>query len=269
MRGTEKKAVKRLSMRYGRVDVLKIHFDGDCDIRAAADSYGAVAVCGGDGTLNIALNALYGTGKELTYIPGGTFNDAAHSLSRYSAEDGSVTVRLGELNGRLFTYVAAAGTFTPIGYKCDPRIKRVLGRLVYYAEVFREYKPHYIKATVRATDFEISGTFTVVMLLNSRVCFSFPFNRAYDPEAEEAHLLLIRSPEGNFKNLKLFFSFFRAFFVGFDGDKETKNIIFRAVSSCTLETAEPQILCLDGERFECPDKCGFSIGEKKLRLFLL
>lgn len=267
--GTEKKALKRLSERYDRVDVLKIPLTGACDIRAASLPYGAVAVCGGDGTLNIALNALDGSGKEMIYIPGGTFNDAAHSLSKYVEEDGSVAVHLGKINGRLFSYVAAAGTFTAIGYKCAPRVKRRFGRLVYYAEVFREFKAHYVNATVTAPEFSVSGTFTVIMLLNSKVCFSFPFNRAYNPKAEEAHLLLIRSPEGNFRHLKLFLSFFRAFFIGFDGDKETKNIIFRALSSCRIETSEPQVLCLDGERFECPPKCEFSIGNDPLRFYLL
>ncbi|MDL9936596.1 YegS/Rv2252/BmrU family lipid kinase [Gordonia sp. ABSL1-1] len=91
---------------------------------AAADANDALVVVGGDGTVRLAVQAAYGTGKPLAIIPAGSGNDVARNLG-IPVDDvaGAVaaaihghrrTIDIGRLtfpDGRseLFTTIAATG----------------------------------------------------------------------------------------------------------------------------------------------------------------
>ena len=244
---------KRVIQKSPLVDVLKARYsvidthiidknDGFYDVKRAILGYDAIAVCGGDGTLNRTLNALRGSDVEFIYFPCGTLNDTARSLKSY---DGVIDV--GEFNDRLFSYVTAVGSFTPIGYNSKPENKRIFKRLCYYLDAFKEYKLWHIDAEIDTDGLCTSGEFTLVMLINSKSCFGLNFNKLFSPTSGKAHLLLIRTPKGAFSLVKMFFLFFRAFFVGFRKELNGKNIIFKEVERANIRLKKPLPFCVDGE----------------------
>lgn len=111
-------------------------------IREMGEGVDRVVCCGGDGTVNEALNGLMGLKKrpELGIIPVGVANDYAYSLSipshavkaaRIAAEGHPFHIDIGSFNGRYFTYVAAFGLFTDVTYQTSQQLKNALGGLAY------------------------------------------------------------------------------------------------------------------------------------------
>ena len=258
--------VETLHKNYDVVDKVLIEENsGTFDFEAQTANYNALAVCGGDGTFNSAINATRGSAIDLIYIPCGTLNDAAHTLNSIDVDELDDIenrklrrVDLGEFNNTLFTYVAACGTFTPIGYLPKSKYKKVFKRLVYYFYAFKLYKTEKINASLlvkldeepEGKELHFSDTYTLIMALKSRYVFGFKFNKMYKHNCGKGHLLLIKSPKGLFKFLKLFLLFFRAFFIGFRKEKNGKYIKFMPFSSAKIELESPIDFCVDGERVE-------------------
>jgi len=254
---------------YGEVEKTVYNIESPLDIGKASEGFDAVAVCGGDGTFNYAINALRDRKIDLIFVPCGTFNDCAHTLKRINGGKGVYTLDLGELNGRLFNYVAAAGSFTSIGYKPKPKYKKLFKRLVYYFFAFKEYKIHRIHAKLNVDGEHLEGCYTLIMAVKSRYVFGFQFNRLYQPDDGNAQLLLIRSPEGACKLLKLFFLFFRAFFIGFSTPKNSKNIFFRSFRHCNIESESPVEFCVDGEQVTGVKNGSILIHKQRGKVILL
>ncbi len=227
--------------------------------------FDAIAVCGGDGTLSTITEKAYILPIRLYYFPSGTLNDKAKA-SRYShakskcpscddftEESKRIVVGKIENNDRaksIFTYVFAAGSFTPIGYTSDVKIKKKLGTLAYVSQVLKEYRPHRIRATITADDKTYTDDFTLIMIVKSKRCFGFRFNKAYNPESTSGHLVAIRSPEHNglLGCIEMFFPFFRVFFMGMKKERENGKIIFREIKSCKIALEDKTVFCKDGEK---------------------
>lgn len=144
-----------------------------------------VLVCsGGDGTLNETIKALMAmkNKKPLGYIPAGTMNDFASTLSipkdmREAAKlivDSimPIPVDVGSFNDEYFTYVAAFGLFTSISYDTDQQLKNNLGVLAYFAEALNAQQlteqlnsSYHFK--VKYDDVEFEDDFIYGMVANS------------------------------------------------------------------------------------------------------
>lgn len=157
----------------------------------------------------------------------------------------------------LFTYVLAAGSFTPIGYCSSVERKKKFGILVYLANVIKEYKPHKIGAEIATSTHKFSGDFTLIMLIKSPRCFGFSFNRAYNQNAKSGHLLAIRASKhmGALGYVEMFFPFFRAFFIGLKKEKTKGALIFTEADNIKIMLKQDTVFCKDGE------KCPLSSGE--------
>lgn len=244
--------------------------------------YDAVAICGGDGTLTNALQQVYDKPVEVFYFPSGTLNDKAKAMRRYShtlsgcpssTSPLNRQIVIGELSASaasIFSYVLAAGSFTPIGYTTKTESKKRLGALAYIGEVLKQYRIHRIDAAIAAGDENIEGEFTLIMYVKSPRCFGFRFNRAFDPESASGHLVAIRSPKHNgiLGYIELFFPFFRVFFLGLKRERSGR-IIFKKVFSSTLTLKNSTDFCRDGEKLSLDEgdysirfvrtKCGFNV----------
>lgn len=240
-----------LGKLYSQIDTVIIsEKNSPFDIGKASKDYDAVAVCGGDGTFNSALNATAGGNAELIYIPCGTFNDCAHTLRSLPVttnNNGVYEMYVGRISNFEFSYVAACGSFTPIGYLPKAKYKKLFKRLVYYFYALKEYKIHDIKAEIKANDFSAKGKYTLIMAIKSRYCFGLPFNKLYSSKDCSGHLLLIKKPEGVFRHLELFFLFFRAFFIGFKKEKREGKVNFVPFSELQIKTQDDINFCVDGE----------------------
>ena len=249
--------------------------------------YDAVAICGGDGTLGSILGKVYDRAVDVWYFPVGTLNDKAkaeryedskttcpscgggkkgkqvivgrcddlpHKQGRlWGPQDSPLQAEMSmgalDENSRLFTYVLAAGAFTPIGYTAKVSVKKKLGVLAYLGQVLKEYKPHRIHAKIDCGSKCYEGDFNLIMFVKSPRCFGFKFNKAYDSESNSGHLVAIRSPkhDGLLGKIEMFFPFFRVFFIGMKSERDGK-IIFKKIYSATFTHSEDIDYCRDGEK---------------------
>lgn len=111
--------------------------------------YDNIVCCGGDGTLNEAVNGLMTLNKRplLGYIPSGSTNDFANSIgistvieeSYKTAIDGHhFIIDTGKINDKYFSYVAGFGLFTNISYETPQTIKNILGYQAYLLSAMKE-----------------------------------------------------------------------------------------------------------------------------------
>lgn len=123
--------------------------DGEDFIKENAGNFSLVAVAGGDGMLHELFNGVIASGADVMcgYIPSGTINDFASSLciSKIPEEAAKTVVSgnyraidAGLWNGKVFSYVAAFGMFTDVGYSTDQKIKNALGPVAYYLDVLKD-----------------------------------------------------------------------------------------------------------------------------------
>ncbi|MCI2061607.1 MAG: YegS/Rv2252/BmrU family lipid kinase [Eubacteriaceae bacterium] len=139
--------------------------------------YRQIIVAGGDGTINICVNAMIRNNVTLplAIFPVGTANDFAYYFDIPYDIDGMVDVAMGEnfcnadvgiCNGKYFVNVAALGRLVDVSQKTDPNLKNTLGILAYYlkgASEVKDLKPIPIKLTTPEKVYEENMFFMVVM----------------------------------------------------------------------------------------------------------
>lgn len=114
-------------------------------VRYRAHEFDLIVCSGGDGTLNETVCGIIdaGTNTPLGYIPSGTTNDFASSLSipkdMLAAAEAIVTgvpfgCDIGRFNDNTFNYIAAFGIFTEVSYQTPQQKKNLLGHLAYVIE---------------------------------------------------------------------------------------------------------------------------------------
>jgi len=105
--------------------------------------YDTVVVCGGDGSLNMAINAIMDNGLNVKFgiIPSGTANDFATYLNlpkdpilaaEIIAQGNTTFVDLGKANEKYFINVFALGYPANISHIVNEDLKNVMGKMAYY-----------------------------------------------------------------------------------------------------------------------------------------
>lgn len=139
--------------------------------------YRQVIVAGGDGTINVCVNAMITNNIELplSIFPVGTANDFAYYFDIPLDINGMVDVAMGEhysfadvgvCNGKYYVNVAALGRLVDVSQKTDPNLKNTLGVLAYYIKgvsEIKDLKPIPIKLTTDEKVYEENMFFMVVM----------------------------------------------------------------------------------------------------------
>ncbi len=138
-------------------------------------------VCsGGDGTLDEVVTGMQEAGLKmpLGYIPAGTTNDFAASLSIpkdiLEAADTAVNgvpfpCDVGMFNDDNFIYIAAFGLFTDVSYETKQSMKNILGHLAYVLEgAKRIFNIPSYRIRVTHDGEEIEDEFIYGMVTNSR-----------------------------------------------------------------------------------------------------
>ena len=209
-------------------------------------AYERIVVCGGDGNLNGILNSKMRDDVEIIYLPYGTLNE----FYKGGIKDNHFLKDICFANDLYFSYVMAAGIFTPIGYCVNDKKKRKYKAFAYIAQVVKEYKIHRIKAKITTGDYQDKGEYSLIMAIDSPRCFGFRFNRLFKTDDGIMHLLAIRAPKNNglIGKIKIFFPLFRAFFVGFNKSYHSKNMEFRPYDKLTISLNEDVDFDVDGEK---------------------
>ena len=156
---------------------------------------------------------------------------------------------IGAVNDELFGYVCATGTFTEIGYLAQNKHKQKFKALAYLPLVLKTYTCRQICAQIDVDRRKFNGKYTLLMAIKSKRCFGFRFNRAYDKKPC-LYLLAVDSfgKDNLWNRIRLFFTFFRIFFVGIDKPLQTKRFFMLPFENATITLDNTQDYCLDGEK---------------------
>lgn len=155
--------------------------------------YRQVIVAGGDGTINICVNAMIENDIHLplSIFPAGTANDFAYYFEIPNDIDGMIEIALGssyttadvgKVNSRYFVNVAAMGGLISVSQKTDPNLKNSLGIMAYYLKALTEIKnitAEHVKLITPEATYEEDMYFMVVM--NGKSAGGF---RKLSPETE-------------------------------------------------------------------------------------
>jgi YegS/Rv2252/BmrU family lipid kinase len=115
-------------------------------IRRYKDKVSAVVIGGGDGTLNVAVDALVETGLPLGILPLGTANDLARTLNLPTtlpeacgviAQGNLQSIDLGRVNGKYFFNVASCGLSIKITEQLSGHLKKRWGVFAYAIAAIR------------------------------------------------------------------------------------------------------------------------------------
>ena len=223
-------------------------------VEAEGAAFDRIVCCGGDGTLNETVRGAMAlpAPPPIGYIPGGSTNDFAASLSlptdpveaarRVTASEGKL-LDVGTFNGRPFIYVASFGAFTRSSYTATQAAKNALGHFAYILEGMKDLnslRPYRVKLT--ADGEVLDGEY-----LFGAVCNSTSIGGLMRLEAERVvlddgkfELLLIPNPHtpADLQNLVVAL---------LNQQYDSQGLVFRHVSSIRLETEDALPWSLDGE----------------------
>ena len=213
-----------------------------------------IVCCGGDGTLNETVRGAMklDAPPPLGYIPGGSTNDFAASLSLPSdpvlaaeqilASEGK-RLDVGAFNGRPFVYVASFGAFTRASYTAPQSIKNDLGHLAYLLQGVRDLstlRPY--PATVTTEEEIFDGDFLFGAVTNSTSVGGLMKLHKDQVVLDDGlfELLLIPNPTSASELQELVRCLILQDFTG-------SGVVFRHVPAVTVETPEGFPWTLDGE----------------------
>lgn len=210
----------------------------NCKTDWSAKNFDTVVVCGGDGTLHNAIEKC--ADKRIVYVPCGTLNEAALTEKLITS--------VGSVNGKPFSYVCAAGSFTEIGYSAKNDSKKRWKALAYLPQIFRCYRCHDIPAELTADGKKFEGSYTLLMVLKSNRCFGLTFNPDYK-KTRKTYVLAVKSfgKDNLINRFKMFFPFFRIFFCKAKPAIH-KNWMLLPFDELRIKLKSPQDFCLDGEK---------------------
>ena len=238
-------------------------------------SFDRVVCCGGDGTLNETVRGAMAlpAPPPIGYIPGGSTNDFAASLSlptdpveaarRVTASEGKL-LDVGTFNGRPFIYVASFGAFTRASYSAPQSIKNDLGHLAYLLEGVRDLstlRPY--RAAVSAGGETFDGRFLFGAVTNTTSVGGLMKLQKDKVVLDDGlfEMLLIPNPTSASELQALI----RCLVLQ---DFEGAGVIFRHVSAVTVQTPEAFPWTLDGEYGSGAEKIEIVNEQRKLHFLL-
>lgn len=146
------------------VEIFRTIQNGDIEkhISSMENDYEVIVVSGGDGTINIVLNAMikYGIDAKLGIIPSGTANDFASFLgipkdteqaAEIIAKGKSLCCDFGQVNDKYFINVCAAGLLTNVSQLVDENIKSSFGKFAYYLKGIEQI-PNFMPLKMKITN---------------------------------------------------------------------------------------------------------------------
>lgn len=178
-------------------------------VKAHAAQCDMVICSGGDGTVNEVVSGLMQVASRprLGYIPAGTVNDFASSLSiprdmkraaRIAMEGKPFACDVGGFNESYFCYVAAFGIFTDVSYQTPQHFKNILGRTAYMLEGAKQlYNLKSYHMQIEHDEQVREGDFIFGLVTNSTSVGGFKGFRGNDVRLDDGlfEVSLIRTPQ--------------------------------------------------------------------------
>ena len=236
-------------IKYTKINQNATEIIKNCDI-----DFDVLFVCGGDGTLNEAMQAICELNKNvpIAYLPVGTTNDFAKSLEvpfdihQLSKNFDLTTIKkvdIGRINNRFFNYVSSTGLFAKTSYNTSSRMKNKYGRFAYVISGVKEVftcKPQKLK--VHINDEIIDDDFIYTSISNSCYIGGFKLFRKKDAKLDDGkfEVLLVKGKGKLFETLGLLIKIVT-------GNFKDKNIMFYKADSLKIESDNDVEWSIDGE----------------------
>lgn len=217
------------------------------------EEYKQIIAAGGDGTINVCVNAMVKNNIDLplAIMPAGTANDFAYYFGIPSNITKTLEIAtgtnftysdVGMVNGRCFINVSALGSVVDVSQKTDPTMKNTLGVFSYYLKAISELsnlKSIKVKITTPEKIHEETMYFMVVM--NGKSAGGFK-NISPNSNINDGLLDVII-----FKNMPMRELPQLLFLVLQGNHPESKNVIHFSTSELTIEANEDVPTDIDGE----------------------
>lgn len=237
------------------------------------DNYRQIVVAGGDGTINICVNAMmnYDIDLPLAIFPTGTANDFAHyfDLPREIGEmvdiamgDTLTTADVAKCNDKYFINVAAMGSLVDVSQKTDPNLKNTLGIFAYYLKGLTELiKLHPISIRLITPSRTYNEKMYFMVVMNGKSAGGFKKISPYS-EVNDGLLDVIL-----FRKMPIM-EMGKMFLQVINGNHpKSRKVLYFQTDRLRLESPEDVSTDVDGEHGE-KFPLEFSVLPKKLRIFV-
>ncbi|MBR0596850.1 YegS/Rv2252/BmrU family lipid kinase [Sinanaerobacter chloroacetimidivorans] len=216
--------------------------------------YKKIIAAGGDGTINIVVNAMlnHKIDLPLAIFPSGTANDFAYyfdlphdieSMMRIALDENYTYTDIGKVNDKYFINVAAMGFLVDVSQKTDPNVKNTLGVISYYLKGVQEI-PNIKPIPVKITSDEYSSEDRIyfMLVMNGRSAGGF---KRIAPKAEVNDGLL---DVMLFKEMPIIELPPLLFNVMTGQHHENKNVVFFQTKKLRVESDQFVSTDVDGEK---------------------
>lgn len=232
-----------------------------------------ILVAGGDGTVNICVNAMVNNDiyLPLAILPSGTANDFAYyfelpsdlgSLLDIALGEKTTRVDVGVVNNKYFVNVTALGGVVDVSQKTDPNLKSAIGPLAYYLQGARELAQlHPLPVTLTTPEEVYEEEIYFMTVLNGESAGGF---RKLSPQSSmsDGKLDVVA-----FRKMPIV-EFAPLLFEVISGrHPDNKNVLYFQTSSLRIESPEEISTDVDGEHGE-KLPLEFSVLHRRLEVFV-
>ncbi len=268
---------KRLSEKYETIDTFCTQAPKSItkQLYMVGNNYDLVVVCGGDGTVNEAINGLVGSkcSASLGVIPTGTCNDLSKMLGfsknikkQLNIILNGVSVKMDtcKMNDVYFSYGCAIGKYTDVSYKAKRKIKRIFGRLAYFLAGISEFgKYTKLDLIVKTPDVYRNKRYYVVLVLNANRVAGFNIKRIKGVKLNDGMIdLTLIEKNGNFITWPRLAHFF------IRGEKCKKGVENIRTNHIEIESYENLNINTDGELADSTNKVIIDVCKESLNIIV-
>ncbi len=217
------------------------------------ESYSYILIAGGDGTVDILINAMKEKGLNLPIgiLPVGTANDFGKFINMpqdiekaceqiLSSEP--VKVDIGKINERYFINVASTGLFTDVSQKTDIALKNTIGKLAYYIKGIEEL-PNFRKLKIKLKSKEVNydGEMYLMLIFNGQTAGNFKLATRSSAMDGFLDVIVIKAVQ-IFEILPLFIKVLKGEHL------DSNKVIYFKTDDLYIECEEGIVTDVDGER---------------------
>lgn len=205
---------------------------------------------GGDGTVNLAVQELVGSGLGLALIPAGTGNDFARTLNlklknpeqliKHYLSSRPSLIDVGKVGEKYFVDVLSTGFDSMVNERANA-MKRIKGRAKYNISillVLSTFKPKSYRFSIDGFSFESKA---MLIAVSNGICYGGGMKVTPDAKIDDGLFdILILSPVSKFEFLKVFPKVFSG--------KHTTHPAVKILRGRSVEIDSDAVAYADGER---------------------
>ena len=217
------------------------------------ESYSYILIAGGDGTVDVLLNAMKEKGLNLPIgiLPVGTANDFGKFINmpqdieeacKQILSSKPVKVDIGKVNDRYFINVASTGLFTDVSQKTDVALKNAVGKLAYYIKGIEEL-PNFRKLKIKLKSKEVNydGEMYLMLIFNGQTAGNFKLATRSSAMDGLLDVIVIKAVQ-IFEILPLFIKVLKGEHL------DSNKVIYFKTDDLYIECEEGIVTDIDGER---------------------